>query len=243
MPVLWLYALIDGIPRIDGRIARVYILALPLESIALVLYIRALSISPLSLTTPFLSFTPAFLVLTSPFMLGEFPGAYGIAGILLITAGAYMLNLSSARSGILEPFRMIFKEKGSFMMLSVAFIYSITSNFGKMGVLYSSPSFFAASYFTLLAAVFSVPVLKNSSWRAVFRKELFIIGALSSIMISFHMAAIKLIYVSYMISIKRSSLLFGIIFGVIFFKEKGFRERLAAGLIMILGMMIISFFG
>ena len=241
MPVLWLYAVFDGIPEVDSRIVRVYLLALPLESFALLLYIRALSLSPLSLTTPFLSFTPVFLLFTSPLMLDESPSINGIYGILLIVIGAYILNLSSARHGILDPFRQIFKEKGSYMMLIVAFIYSITSNFGKMGVLYSSPSFFAASYFSLLAVVFFFVVLKKTGIRAVFKKELFVIGILSSIMISFHMAAIKLIYVSYMISIKRSSLLFGIIFGVIFYKEKGFKEKLAAGLIMILGIIIISF--
>jgi len=243
VPVLWLYAVIDGIPAIDARIGWVYLLALPLETVALLLYIQALSLSPLSLTTPFLSFTPVFLVLTSPLMLGEYPSASGIIGIILIVSGAYLINVRSVRQGILYPFSRILHEKGPLLMLIVAFIYSLTSNFGKMGVLYSSPSFFAASYFSLLALVFSFPVIKRSGMKAIFAKELVLIGALSSIMISFHMAAIRLVQVSYMISIKRSSLLFGIVFGVLFLKETGLREKLVAGLVMVLGMLIISFAG
>lgn len=243
MPVLWLFALVDGMPPVDGRIAWVYVLAIPLETLALVLYIRALSLSPLSLTTPFLSFTPVFLMLTSPLMLGEYPSRDGIAGILLIVAGAYIINAGELRHGMLYPVRRIWREKGSFMMLIVAFIYSITSNFGKMGVLYSSPAFFAASYYSLLGLVFIVPVMKRSALKRLFSKELALIGLLSSVMISLHMAAIRLVQVSYMISVKRSSLLFGIFFGVIFFKEKGLREKLAAGIVMVLGILVLSFAG
>lgn len=160
---------------------------------------------------------------------------------MFIVTGAYTLNLRAVRKSLLYPIKSVFREEGSYLMLIVAFIYSITSNFGKMGVNYSSPTFFAASYFTLLAVLYLIPLSRRSSFRAIFRKELFIIGILSSIMITFHMMAIKLIYVSYMISIKRSSLLFGIIFGALFFNEKGFRERIIGGLLMLAGILIITF--
>ncbi len=243
IPVLWIFAFIDGIPEVNEGILWVYVFALPLELIALLLYIKALSISPLSLTTPFLSFTPAFLLITSPIILGEHPARIGMIGVLLIVMGAYVLNLSSIKKGFLYPFRRIIKEKGSLMMLIVAFIYSITANFGKMGVLYSSPTFFAASYFSLLGIIFFFLMVKKKELRSIIRKELMIIGVLSAIMITFHMIALKLIYVSYMISIKRSSLLFGIVFGVVLLNEKGLKEKIAGGLLMIAGMIIISFLG
>jgi uncharacterized membrane protein len=66
---------------------------------------------------------------------------------------------------------------------------------------------------------------------------------LSAIMITFHLMAIRLIYVSYMIAIKRSSLLFGIVFGVVFFKEKGLKKKLIGGVLMVLGILIITFRG
>jgi uncharacterized membrane protein len=66
---------------------------------------------------------------------------------------------------------------------------------------------------------------------------------LSAIMITFHLMAIRLIYVSYMIAIKRSSLLFGIVFGIEFFKEKGLKKKLIGGILMVLGILIITFRG
>lgn len=241
MPILWLFAWIDGIPSIDIRLIHVFILSLPLELVAIILYIKALSISPLSLTVPFLSFTPAFLLLTSPIMVDELPSITGIIGVMFVVFGAYALNIKSIRMGLFYPFRMLSKEKGTLLMIFVAFIYSITSNFGKLGVIYSSPAFFAASYFSLLAIILFMITIKKGNYRNIFKKELFLIGLFSSMMITFHMMAIKLIYVSYMIAIKRSSLLFGIIFGYLFFHEKGLKEKLIGGAIMIAGMLLISF--
>ncbi|MDY6935779.1 MAG: EamA family transporter [Spirochaetota bacterium] len=129
------------------------------------------------------------------------------------------------------------------MMITVAFIYSITSSISKLGIIYSSPTFFAASYFTLLALILSIMLFRKYNLRKILKKELLLIGILYSIMIIFHMMAIKIIFVSYMISIKRTSLLFSIIFGVLIFQEKGLREKIIGGILMILGIMVISFWG
>lgn len=243
LPLLWGITLAEGIPEINPSLLRVFILALPLEYAAILLYMKSLRVSPLSLTVPFLSFTPAFLLITSPLIMDEVPAWQGMTGVLCIVAGAYLLNPGSMRDGLFMPFRMVLKEKGSWMMLIVALIYSITSNLGKMGILYSNPSFFAASYFTLLSAGLSLPLVRSGGIKKVFTGKLFIIGALSAIMISFHMAALKLIYVSYMISVKRSSMLFSIILGALFFHEKDFRKRVLGGMIMLAGIIIIAFFG
>lgn len=243
VPVLWLFALLEGIPEVNGEIIGVYLVSLPLEVAATLLYIRALSLSPLSLTVPFLSFTPVFLLATSPVMMGERASPGGVIGVVLIALGAYALNMGSIRQGCLAPLQALIREKGSLLMLAVALIYSVTSNFGKMGVLYSSPSFFAATYFSLLALAFIAIVMFKKGRVKVFRKELLVLGLLSAIMITFHVLAIKLINVSYMIAVKRSSLLFGILFGALVFREKGLRERLAAGVLMMTGILFLAVFG
>lgn len=243
LPVLWGLSLIEGIPVVDKRIVFVYVAAAPLDILASFLYVRALRVSPISVTVPFLSFTPGFLIVTSFLILGEQPGPFGILGILMIVAGSYVLNISDGNKGIFYPFARILKEKGSCLMLLVAFIYSITSNFGKMGVTYSSPVFFAATYYTILSLMVLPMTLRDTAIRGLFKPKLLYIGVCSALMIFFHFTAIKLTYVSYMISVKRTSLLFGIAFGVLIFKEKGFKEKLTGGVIMILGILFIAFLG
>ena len=81
--------------------------ALPLELAAFFLYMRALKLSPLSLSLPFLAFTPVFMILTGRLILDEALTAGGVLGILLIVLGAYVLNLSKMKSGLLGPIRAV----------------------------------------------------------------------------------------------------------------------------------------
>jgi drug/metabolite transporter (DMT)-like permease len=126
-------------PVLDRTFFLAFAATLPLEILAFLCYMRAIKVSPLSLTLPFLAFTPIFIVLTGRLILGETVTPLGIAGILCIVTGAYFLNLSQARTGPQEPFRAIFREPGSALMLLVSFIYSITSTLGKLAVLHSNP--------------------------------------------------------------------------------------------------------
>jgi len=56
-----------------------------------------------------------------------------------------------------------------------------------------------------------------------------------------HFSAIGMIQVAYMISIKRLSLLFAILYGIFLFKEQNLRERLIGGIIIIAGATCIAF--
>ena len=218
------------------------LLLLPLESLALVLYMRAIQISPLSLTVPFLSMTPVFTLATSLILLGEFPDASGVAGVLCIVAGAYLLNVNLSRQGLLEPLRAVGREKGSLMMLVVAFLYSITSNLGKLAIQHASPTWMAAVYVPFLAVGF-LPVcvragVRLSSLRAGIPVFL-LIGLTQAVMAVFHFQAISMILVPYMVSVKRLSVLLSVIYGAVFFHERQMRERLLGSLVMVLGVLLM----
>ncbi|MBI4378019.1 MAG: DMT family transporter [Nitrospinae bacterium] len=250
------------LPEFDKTFFIICIILIPLEITAVLLYMQAIKISPLSLTLPFLSLTPVFLILTSYFILGELPDTSGLIGILLVAFGAYLLNIHTARYGILGPLRAVRKEKGSLLMIAVAFIFSITSNLGKIAVQHSIPLFFSVFYTTILS-LFLFPImffktcsepLSNPYYRflksygreeliKLLRKKIFyFIGASYAIMVIFHFTAITLIDVPYMISVKRTSLLFGIALGALFFGETHIKERLIGGIIMIIGVVLISVF-
>jgi uncharacterized membrane protein len=239
VPILWILVFIEGMPVISEKIIWVYLIGIPLEALALALYIKALNISALSVTVPFLSFTPVFLLITSPLLISEMPGVTGVIGVIIIACGAYILNFSSLEN-YLDPFKKMIKERGSLLMLIVAFIYSITSIIGKHGVLFSSVTFFAASYLTGVLTIYFILFLKKLSFKDLLKKELAIIGFLSGAMYFFHMSALKLIYVSYMISVKRSSLIFSILLGIFFLKEKGGLAKVFGGILMLAGILIIS---
>ncbi len=220
--------------------------AAPLEVCALYCYMKAIKVSPLSLTLPFLAFTPVFIILTGWALLGEQLRPAGIAGILLIVAGSYFLNIAHIKGGLFSPIGAIFREQGSWLMLLVSFIYSITSVLGKIGVIHTNPYFFGSTYFIVLAFLMTaiMPFMPGSSiknLRGLPFKGM-IIGAIYAIMVFSHMLAISQVEAAYMVSVKRVSLLFGIIYGAWWFREERIAERLLGAVIMLIGVFIIGFY-
>ncbi len=231
-------------PHLDRTFWLTLSILLPLETTALILYMEALKVSPLSLTVPFLAFTPAFMILTGAFILGEHLGLTGILGILLVVAGSYSLNLDKAQSGLMWPILAIFKEKGSVLMIIVAFIYSLTSVLGKLAIKHSNPTFFASFYF-VIHGIFSTLVFiiffKSNPLKIIKKcpTGVFLVGLAQSAMVITHMWAISIAPAAYMIAVKRLSVLFGVVFGSIFFKEQGLSFRLLGALLMVCGVFMI----
>jgi len=231
------------VPVITTKFWWAVIILLPVEITALIMYTKAIKLSPLSITTPFLGLTPVFLIGTSFLILGELPDKSGFLGILLVTWGAYMLNIRDAKTGLLGPLRAVAKERGSALMVFVALIYSITSILGKIASQNSSPLFFSMAYVVVVPLVLFPVVYAHSSWRGIrqaFRKPSFILlGFFYGLSILCHMQAIVLTEVPYMISVKRSSLLFSIFYGRLIFKEERFLERAGGGLLILAGIACI----
>lgn len=234
------------IPVLNNKFFLALIVSGSLNVITTVFYIKAIKNSDLSQTVPLLTFTPVFLLITSPIIVGEFPTLLGMIGILLIFSGSYLLNIGEKQKGILMPFKLLIKDKGAKLMFLVAFIWSITSNFDKMGVKNSSPLFWAisANFFVtvLLFILLLVKAKNNLNQITANLKILSLIGLCTALTLIFQMQAINLALVAYVISIKRTSAIFSVFFGHFIFKEKSLKERLLGASIMILGVLCISLF-
>ncbi len=245
LPVLVPSLFFITIPSLDITFLVAFVVALPLEILAIILYIKALRLSPLSLTLPFLSLTPLFLIIFSYLILREPVTVPGGIGILLIAMGGYILNIHTLNKGVLEPFKAILRERGSVYMIIVAFIYSFTSSLGKVAVVHSSPLFFGSTYF-IIVTLFLAPLSFRFSEGRIFEhigRKGWVIIALSGItyamMIVTHMFAINIANVAYMISIKRTSLLIGVLFGYLFFHERKTGQRFTGALMMFAGFVLI----
>jgi drug/metabolite transporter (DMT)-like permease len=245
LPILIAYLLLFPRPKLDYQFFRAFIFALPLEILSVIFYIKALRLSPLSLTLPFLSLTPVFVIVVSYALLGEKVSLQGMTGILFIAAGSYVLHIHELNKGILDPIKAIVMEKGSVLMILVALIYSITSPLGKMAIQHSSPLFFGATYVVLLTLFFTPVALwqgrhdiRNFVAKKYYR-GLAVPGIFYSIMVASHMMAISLTHVAYMISVKRTSVLIGVLYGYFLFREKHIKERLAGAIIMFVGFVMI----
>jgi drug/metabolite transporter (DMT)-like permease len=218
----------------------------PLDVFALVLYMKAIRISPLNVTLPFLSLTPIVMILTGYLFLGEMLRPAQIAGIVLIAAGAYLINIHTIKDGVLQPILSISKEKGSLLMIIVALIYGVTGTLGKKAVVLSNPLFFGVSY-TVLLSVAMTPIL---FWLGPSRKVsegrirrswviIVLLGLVGAVNVVTHFFAIRLVEAASMIAVKRTSLLFGVLFGRFLFDEPHFKARFIGAVLITAGVVLV----
>ena len=244
LPFIALAFFFIPIPHLDKTFWLSVLVLLPLEIAALILYVKAIKLSPLSLTIPYMALSPVFIIIIAFSLLGELPDKSGFAGIFLITVGAYLLNVKASSLGLLGPIKAIAKERGSVLMIIVAIIYSVTSTIGKIAVQHSSPIFFGFFYPLLLTIALSIVVgAKGTLHGVVSRPATFLtIGIFTAIMILSHFLAISMADVAYVISIKRTSLIFSVLYGWVVFKEVDIGERLLGSGLMLAGIVSITVF-
>ncbi len=239
LPALWL----GEVPVLGDRFGLALAASGSINVLATLLYARALKASDLSLAIPFITFTPLFLLATAAAIVGEQPTATDAIGVLLLVGGAYVLNSSARDRGYWAPLQSLLAQPGPRLMLGVAFLWSFSAAFDKMGVRNSSPVFWATSLFVTLTAAFT-PIVLIKSYRQLrtfpnSALSLAPMGVFQGIAVFFQMQALALAPVTQVISVKRTSALFGVLWGYWIFKERGTRERGIGAAIMILGVAAI----
>src|SRR4030067_884910 len=167
LPLLFVSLLFIPLPGLDKYFYIAFFVSLPLEIFSIILYMKALRLSPLSITLPFLALTPVFLIF----------GATFFAAIVLL-------------------FTPIALYKGR----------------GELG----------------------------GPWgRQRFPYSLLLPGIFYSLMVVSHMVAMSLAKVAYVISVKRMSLLIGVFYGYLFFREENIRERFLGAVLMFAGFIMV----
>ncbi|MBN1844025.1 MAG: DMT family transporter [Deltaproteobacteria bacterium] len=235
------------IPELDRVFWQTVSILVPLDSFAFYLYMKAIRVSPLSLSIPFLSFTPVFMIFTGFFILKEVPNLFGGLGIGCVVIGSYVLHGTEVKHGYLAPFQAILKEPGSILMLIVSLIYSLLAVLGKKAIQHSSPLFFGFFFlgaFDLVTLVF-FPLFGKIRWGALLRmpNKGICVGLLLYVHVLCHVMAISMVKAVYMISVKRMSVLFSVVYGWLLFKESEISNRMLGALLMFLGVVCIYLLG
>ena len=242
-PLLILVLFFVPVPPLDGVFWWSALACLPVNAVSFLLYMLAIRSSPLSLTLPYLAFTPAFMVITGLMFLGEVPNWWGGAGILIICLGSYVLHLEPERQDIWAPFRAIAIERGSWIMLIVAFLFSIAAALGKKAILHSSALFFSIAFFAVFNLVLTLGMrfAGKIRWRqlTVSPAQGLCVGVLFFAHVLLHGLAIEMVKAAYMISIKRLSILIGVLYGAVLFKEAHIGRRLVGAAVMVCGSLLI----
>ena len=216
-----------------------------LHVLALTLYMEALKSSPLAVTLPLISFTPLFMLLTSPFMIGEIPSVLGGIGVILIVSGTYILNIKRIDEGLAEPIKALLRERGSRAMFAVAIIWAITGNIDRIGIRNSNMLFWLTTMLSYTSIGFLIVLWYKGKLATLRTKEFYTLGAIAGVFnglsLICYMEALSLTLVTYVVSVKRSSIIIGILLGYFFLGERNIRERLFGAVLMLFGVLCIGF--
>lgn len=244
---LLIFSMVKGFPAIGEKFITAVLITGTINVFATIFFFKALKGTDVSLAIPMLSFTPAFTILTSFIILKETPSIYGIFGIILVVFGAYFLNSESVSfKKLFKPFGKIFSQKELLYALIVAFLYSVSTNYDKIAVLNSDPIFGSAIIYSFVALVLIIIALirKDFSFktRGLNLYNVGISGLFNALSAFFINTALTMQIVPYVSSMKRTSVLFGVMYGFILFKEKNIGKRFFGASIMFLGAVLIILF-
>ena len=211
--------------------------------IAAVWYMRAISLGDISEVLPMMAFTPLVLLITSPFIVGEFPPLLGLIGIILVIGGSYLLNINIRNRDLLAPFKSLLRNKGTRYMLMVAALWGITANFDKIAITNSSipQHVIFMNIFIFFTLSIYLVIKKKFVWQKInpVKGKLLAVSAFTSGSFIFHMTALSMTFVAYVVAMKRLSGPISVILGHFFLNEPNIRARLLGSLVMLAGVLLI----
>jgi drug/metabolite transporter (DMT)-like permease len=207
----------------------------------------AIHISPLSLTMPFLAFTPAFVMITGAVFLNESLNLWGIAGIMAIVVGAYVLHIDMKDRRIFTTISSMFKNFGSMIMLIAAFCYGFGAVFGKKAILFSSPVYMGMHFFILFNGLMTIILICSGNIRINLLLKRYPLGIIAGFAmygeILSHCLGVSIAKVAYFVSVKRMNIIISIVYAGLFFKEENLFVRGIGAVFMVMGAMVILLFG
>lgn len=234
------------IPSVDN----VYILAVSgsifLDIFAAIFAYRAIKIAEVSLVAPMAAFNPVFTALISWIILHESIQGKGILGILLVCIGAYLLQVSKLDRDWLAPIKTLLNNQAVRLSLIAYFIWAVTPIFQKIAIAHTDPQVPPFVSFTGLVVtniVFGIIAFKKTPLPFGQVREiiplLVIVGILAGVGQAAAFMAFSLTNLGYATAIFKLSMVFTVILGWLFFKEKNIKDRLLGSLVMLAGIYLL----
>ncbi len=243
VPVLGiLVTIFDGWHTLPLPFILIVLAQMPTELLVAYFYVRAFQYSPQSLVGPLFSLSVIFLVPVSFFAFDIIPSPLGWAGIITGLLGTFFLGWDLDRKEFRSSLSVIFSERGTYYMLAAAACSVVAVTLIKFSYAYVSPltdGFYAMSG----VAICYLPFVLKSNLQNLkgHLKHLILMGASASAGQTFTYLGLFYLAPAYFISLKRSAILFDVLFGKFVHGETHFKGRLIGALFMISGIILIAF--
>jgi drug/metabolite transporter (DMT)-like permease len=218
------------------------------QTIATLALSKALKLGEISIVTALWKVSLIVLLVMGYLTLREQPSLLGLAGVLLSTAGVYLLNVRRARLSPWAPLAALVTEPGLRWTLLAAFFYAPSVLTIKQAALLSDP--YTGSLGSYLAASLVVTPLVLVTSRQHFRQipahwPAFVgLGLFAALTTVCQAIAYTLTLSSYVEAVKQVEILLALAIGAVVFGERQRVREVALGAgVMLAGMVLLSLAG
>lgn len=244
LPLPWIPAQVWKYIILSGLVHGVYILSLS----------SAYETGDISFVYPIARSAPAFVPFAAYFFLGEQLSRRGIAGIALVVICILLMQFRGEEKTYRKLWSSVRKRDFIWALLTLLSVVSYTIVDKAAMVEFKEVTTIKTGchglFFFMLENILCYTIFwiyltcrKEIKIKTVLKREWFKIifaaaGTISSYSLILHVMQTE--EVSYIVTLRQSSVLMAVIVGVIFFKEKYGKERFAIALAMILGFFLVS---
>lgn len=208
--------------------------------------VKALSKAELSFVAPLNGIMPVITLLGAWLFLGELPSALGVACIVLIFLGTYVMTLSAERVHWYDPIKYLVNSSAARLSFASVVLYALSTVFIKqasnleyhpltiifvtdlLGIFILSYIFFTKQRRAIIPAIREKP------------REI-LLSSLTSLLGSIlHNLAVAATFASYALAIRRLDGVFSVLLGWRFLKESNIRNKLIGAIIITIGSAALA---
>ncbi len=241
-PLIGIYALLQGLPEFGPYFLPALVASGMLLALGTVLYFKAIELSDLSLMVPLRAITPALILLISPLLIGEKVSLLGAAGVCAIVAGLFVVGLTSKKTTIVENYT---NAPGTKYMIAAVIVFAFCALTEKVGIEQSAGPIFVALENLIAAYLLAVFFAKRSTLPLKEVRShvriLIPVGILFAFLMTLQSYAFEIGPISYIIAIKRTSVVPTVLFGCIVLGEGSLVQRTLGAVIVVSGAILIGF--
>jgi drug/metabolite transporter (DMT)-like permease len=240
--------LLYGIPILSFNFFILLAVSGILDTVAAISTFKALKVSPISLLGPISSFNPVFTAIFAFLFIGESTTPLKFLGIFLVVTGAYLLNLKDVKDSIFKPITKLATDRGVQLFFLANLLWAVTPIFQKRAILETYPQapLFASAVGLFFVTLFISPLAIKQTISSInglkrISPYFIVLGVFGATAQFAAFTAFSQANLGYVTAVFKLSVLFTIIGGWIFFKEKNIKERLLGGSVMIAGTLLLAF--
>ena len=206
--------------------------------------VKALDNLPLSIVSPLGAFFPVLMVIVAALTLGEIPSLVGFLGILIVVAGSYGLTIRP-KGSFLGPLIFLLRNRKVWIKHFANISWAFAAVFLKIAL--DNAELFSGMF--MLSAVVGVVSLMSffadAPRKSLLRWDPFLygVGFIRIFQNIFQWMIYTVVLLGYGMAFTSISLIFLVIAGKFYFKEKQGWERIISALVMYAGIQLILLYG